>query len=190
MRLVVGLGNPGAQYALTRHNIGALALAKAADQWAISWSNGDHVRWGRGRVGCADVIVALPLAWMNQSGLVVRSLIDHHAVSSEDLVVVHDDLDLPLGRLRLKQNGGAGGHNGVLSIITALATQEFCRVKIGIGHPGPGEDPADYVLSPFPRDELEKVESMLERAVQALECLLLEGIEAAMNHFNVRQESE
>lgn len=190
MRLVVGLGNPGAQYTFTRHNIGALVLAKAADRWAVSWSKDDHARWGSGRLGLVAVIVATPLVWMNQSGPVVQALLDHHGISPQDLVVVHDDLDLPLGRLRIKRSGGAGGHKGILSIIDALATQEFCRLKIGIGIPTPGEDPADYVLSPFSRDELARVETILERAAEALECLLTEGLDAAMNRFNVRQVIE
>ncbi len=190
MRLVVGLGNPGARYMLTRHNIGALALARAAEQWAIPWNQVVGARWGRGCRGSAEVILATPVAWMNESGSVVAALLDSHGVSPQDLVVVHDDLALDLGRLRLKRQGGTGGHKGVLSLLTALGTDQFCRLKIGIGSPGPGEDPTEYVLSPFPQDVLPRIDVLLERAVSALDCLLGEGVEAAMNRFNARTTME
>ncbi len=190
MRLVVGLGNPGPRYTFTRHNIGALALERAAERWAIPWAKAAHVRWGQGRLGAADVLLARPVAWMNASGPVVKALLDYHGASLQDLVVVHDDLDLELGRLRIKRDGGAGGHNGVLSLLTALGSEQFCRLKIGIGSPVPDEDPADYVLSPFPQDLLPRVDAVLDRAASALECLLVEGVEAAMNRFNVRTAME
>lgn len=184
--MVVGLGNPGARYTFTRHNLGALTLDRAAEPWAISWTQAPHVRWGRGHRGAVEVILATSFAWMNQSGPVVQALLEHHGASAQDLVVVHDDLDLEFGRIRIKRDGGAGGHNGILSLLTTLETDQFFRLKIGIGNPGPGEDPTDYVLSPFPEDLLPRVDAVLERAVLALDCLLVEGVDAAMNRFNVR----
>lgn len=126
------------------------------------------------------------LTWMNQTGPAVKALLADLALSPEDLVVVHDDLDLELGRLRIKLNGGSGGHNGILSILTTLETNEFCRLKIGIGRPAPGQDAAEYVLSPFLPEEITLLDESLDRAVVALECLVAEGVTVAMNRFNIR----
>lgn len=190
MRLIIGLGNPGTTYARTRHNAGVMVLERAAARWAIVLQPHGVGRWGCGRVGREEIILAGALAWMNETGPAVKALLQELALASKDLVVVHDDLDLEVGRLRIKRSGGAGGHNGILSLLTALGTHEFCRLKIGIGRPPPGEEPADYVLSPFTQEERPKIEAALDRAVSALECLLLEGIEVAMNRFNVRDVAE
>jgi len=190
LRLIVGLGNPGGRYAATRHNVGWLALDRAAARWAV------HIeataparlsaRWGRGQVKSAEVALATPLAWMNQTGPAVKALLEEWALTPQDLIVVHDDLDLDLGRLRIKSGGGAGGHNGILSILTALDTNEFCRLKIGIGRPAPGEEAADYVLAPFTREEAAVLDEVLDQGVLALESLVTEGVAMAMNRFNVR----
>ena len=117
---------------------------------------------------------------MNESGPAVKALLQEYGLIPHDLIVVHDDLDLTAGRLRIKRQGGAGGHNGILSLLTALETDEFCRVKIGIGRPPPGEETAEYVLSPFTPDEWGIVDATLDTAVLALESLLIEGVEVAM----------
>lgn len=188
MRLIVGLGNPGERYALTRHNIGVRVLELAAARWSVSLGPAGRARWGKGRIGSVEVGLSAPLAWMNETGLPVKALLEHLTLSPGDLIVIHDDLDLEVGRLRIKRNGGSGGHNGLLSILTALETDEFCRLKIGIGRPAPGEDPAEYVLSPFLPEQTPRIEETRERAVAALECLVVEGVEAAMNRFNVRDK--
>ncbi len=189
MRLIVGLGNPGVRYAVTRHNVGASVLLKAAERWSFRWRPSGDARWGRGRVGDVEVLLAIDLAWMNQSGPAVKALLEQAGSSGEDLVVVHDDLDLPLGRIRIKQHGGAGGHRGVLSILTSIESDAFCRLKVGIGSSPPEQDPADYVLSSFFPDELQVLDATLERCVSALESLLTEGVEAAMNRFNVKEQA-
>jgi PTH1 family peptidyl-tRNA hydrolase len=186
LHLVVGLGNPGERYAATRHNVGAQVIELAAIRWSVKLVQSDQVCYGRGWVGQDDVILAQPQAWMNVSGSVVKALLDHAGLSPHQLIIVHDDLDLEPGRLRIRQRGGTGGHNGLLSILTALETDEFCRVKVGIGRPAPGVDPADFVLSPFPPADLDKIQPALGRAVDALECLLTDGVGAAMNRFNSR----
>lgn len=195
MRLVVGLGNPGDRYARTRHNVGNRVVERAAARWAIPLTPTGAARQGVGLVGPPDrrttVTLALPLTWMNQSGPAVKAVVDALGLSAEQLsehvIVVHDDLDLPLGRLRVKRRGGPGGHNGILSIITTLDTDEFCRVKLGVGRPPVGVDAADYVLSPFGAEEVSQVDAMVEQAVLALECLLADGVAAAMNQFNVKE---
>jgi PTH1 family peptidyl-tRNA hydrolase len=186
LHLVVGLGNPGERYAATRHNVGARIVELAAARWSGRLVPSGQARLGRTRIGQTDVILSQPLAWMNTSGPVVKTLLEQAGLSPAQLIVVHDDLDLELGRLRIRQRGGAGGHNGVLSILTALETDEFCRVRVGIGRPAVNEDPADFVLSPFTPSDLEKIDPSVERAVDALECLLRDGSAAAMNRFNVR----
>lgn len=134
-------------------------------------------------------MLAIDLGWMNQSGPAVKALLDEAGLTGEDLVVVHDDLDLPLGRIRIKQRGGPGGHRGVLSILTSLQSDQFCRLKIGIGSAPPEQDAADYVLSPFSPDELKILDATLERCVAALETLVTEGVEAAMNRFNAKEQA-
>jgi peptidyl-tRNA hydrolase, PTH1 family len=199
LHLVVGLGNPGGRYTATRHNVGSQALELAANRWSIVLSpilsptmmsrtdRDEQIRLGTGRVGTANVTLARSLAWMNQSGPIVKALLEQAELSSSQLVVVHDDLDLDVGRLRIKQRGGSGGHNGLASIIETLQTDEFTRLKIGIGRPGPGEDSAEFVLSPFSPDDHVRITPALPRAVEALEILLREGVAAAMNRYNVRE---
>jgi PTH1 family peptidyl-tRNA hydrolase len=163
-----------------------MALERAAVRWDIVLREMGSARRGQGMVDRLDTTLAQPLAWMNQSGPVVRGLVTELGIPSHDLIVIHDDVDLPVGRLRIKRLGGSGGHNGIRSIQTALASQEFCRLKIGVGRPTAGEDTVDYVLSPFHKDEREVVDRALDHAVMALESCLLEGIEKAMNRFNIR----
>lgn len=194
MRVIVGLGNPGDRYTRTRHNIGARVLERASAQWSIPLQPVGSARLGTGRIGLPDnpveVALAIPHSWMNQSGTAVAELLARLGSVPRDLVVVHDDLDMEPGRLRIKRGGGAGGHNGVLSIMTELNTDQFSRLKIGIGRPAPGVDAADYVLEPFAQDETAVIDSSVDRAVLALECLVIEGVEAAMNQFNVREQQE
>lgn len=194
MRLIVGLGNPVERYALTRHNIGWRVVDKAAARWAVALKTAGYARWGRGSIGPPDrkeaVALALPLTWMNEAGPAVNALLTELALVPQDLLVVHDDLDLAVGRLRIKNNGGTGGHNGILSIVTALETNEFDRLKIGIGRPAPGDDAAEYVLSPFTPDEVTLIGEAVDQAVLALECVVGAGVMAAMNRFNVRDAAD
>lgn len=190
MRVIVGLGNPGDRYARTRHNVGARVIERASAQWSISLKAVGSARMGTGLVGSSDkpvdVALAIPLTWMNQSGTAVVELLARLGCAPQDLTVVHDDLDMEPGRLRLKRSGGAGGHNGISSIIAELNTDQFYRLKLGIGRPAPGADPADYVLEPFTKDDATVIETGVEQAVQALACLMVEGPDAAMNKFHVR----
>ena len=141
-------------------------------------------------MGARDVVLAAPVDWMNQTGPIVRRVLDECGVSPLELIVIHDDLDLELGRIRIKRNGGSGGHNGILSVTTALETNDYYRLKLGIGRPTPGMDPADYVLAPFSASEMPVLDQVLDQAVLALECFVVEGPAAAMNRFNVRPKEE
>lgn len=190
MHLLVGLGNPGKAYAQTRHNIGVWVIERAAARWSIRLTPRGTAQRGSGRLESEVIQLAGLLDWMNVSGPPLHGLLRELNLTPDDLVLVHDDLDLEPGRLRIKQTGGHGGHNGIKSVIEALGTPQFIRVKIGIGRPGPRQDAADYVLQPVTPDEMAVFEPCLERAVDALECLIRRGPAVTMNQFNVREREQ
>jgi peptidyl-tRNA hydrolase, PTH1 family len=185
MRLIVGLGNPGREYAWTRHNLGWQVAAYLAEEWRIPLSKKSlESIWGQGRAGGETVILAQPTTFMNLSGQAVSLLLSYFKLSPENLVVVHDDLDVPLWRIKIVEGGGPGGHRGILSLIGQLHTEEFLRVKLGIGRPAPGMPTERYVLSPFPAEDAENVAQLIERGGQAVATLLREGLAVAQNRFH------
>jgi PTH1 family peptidyl-tRNA hydrolase len=190
LRLIVGLGNPGTAYAKTRHNVGMWVVERAAARWSIRLATRGTAHRGSGRLGSELVELAGTLDWMNVTGPPLKGLLREINLTTDDLILIHDDLDLEPGRLRIKQAGGDGGHNGIRSVIETLGTPQFVRLKIGIGRPAPHQDPADYVLEPFTNAELEVLNPCLDRAVDALECLIHRGVAVAMNQFNVREREE
>jgi len=189
LHLLVGLGNPGKAYAQTRHNVGMWAIERVAARWSIRLSPRGTAQRGSGRLGGELIELAGLLDWMNVSGPPLKGLLREFDLTPRQLIVIHDDLDMEPGRLRIRLAGGHGGHNGIKSIIEALGTPEFIRLKIGIGRPAPGQDAADYVLEPVTKDEMAVFEPCLERVVDALECAIHRGPEAAMNQFNVREKA-
>ncbi|MEL7369631.1 MAG: aminoacyl-tRNA hydrolase [Myxococcota bacterium] len=185
MRLVVGLGNPGREYDDTRHNVGFHVVDKLADR--ISTSIDDKkfkARIGRGRLGDDAALLMKPQTYMNLSGESVGPALGFYKLTTEDVIVLHDDLDLPLGRLKLKRGGGHGGHNGLRSLMKHLPDDRFIRVRIGIGRPPPRWDTADYVLSKFKADEWPMVDKVLATAADAVESICTHGISKAMAQFN------
>ncbi len=187
--LVAGLGNPGPEYAKTRHNVGFwLAEALTRD------CGGNLTRHKRAqalvcetRIGGQPgerVVVVEPLSFMNASGGPVKALLDFYSVPVEHLIVAHDELDIPLGSIRVKFGGGDNGHNGLRSIRSALGSGEFSRIRLGIGRPPGRQDPADFVLKPFAAAQRVEAETMIERAVGAIEMLILQGLPATQNAFN------
>ena len=190
MRLIVGLGNPGIAYAQTRHNVGMWVIERAAARWSIRLAKRGVAYRGTGRLGSEFFELAGTLDWMNITGPPLKGLLRELSLTADDLILVHDDLDIDLGRLRIKQTGGPGGHNGIKSIIDAIGTPQFVRVKVGIGRPAPRQDSADYVLQAFKKEELEVLNPALDRAVDALECLIHRGTAVAMNQFNIREKPE
>jgi peptidyl-tRNA hydrolase, PTH1 family len=187
LHLIVGLGNPGAAYAHTRHNVGMWVIERAATRWSIRLAKRGMAHRGSGRLGPELLELAGTLDWMNVTGPPLKGLLREFSLSTDDLILIHDDLDLAPGRLRIKQAGGYGGHNGMRSVIDAIGTPLFVRVKIGIGRPAPNQDSADYVLQEFRGEEIEVLNPCLDRAVDALECLIHRGVAAAMNEFNIRE---
>lgn len=190
MRLIVGLGNPGAAYAPTRHNVGMRVIERAAARWSVRLASRGMAHRGSGRLGSELLELAGTLDWMNITGPPLRGLLREFSLTADDLILIHDDLDLDFGRLRIKQTGGHGGHNGIKSVIDAIGTPQFIRIKIGIGRPAPHQDSADYVLQGFTKDEIEVLDPCLDRAVDALECLIHRGTAVAMNQFNTREKQD
>jgi len=190
VKLVVGLGNPGRAYRWTRHNMGFWLVEQFAKELGIDLSRrGFRSLYGRGKIGNEEVILAKPLTYMNLSGEAVRRLLHFFKVPPENLVVLHDDLDLPLGKIRIRLRGGHGGHQGVKSIVEALGNDGFLRLKVGIGRPSDRrQDPADFVLEPLKGGEKEEFKSAAERGREALKVLFQEGSQAAMERFH--RESE
>ncbi len=179
-RLIVGLGNPGERYANTRHNVGFMVVDGLAMELRISFAK---TRFGL--VARGDGVWLLkPLTFMNRSGEAVGSMIGWHRMLSSQVLVVGDDLDLPLGRLRLRRSGSSGGHNGLKSIMAALQTENFSRLRLGIDRPPPGIPVIDWVLTGFASAERETLTNTIGRATQALMVVLKDGVEVAMNRFN------
>jgi len=187
MKLIVGLGNPGRRYRGTRHNVGWEVIGRLARRVGIAVAEEDGFsEVGRGSIDGVRVLLARPQTYVNVSGAAVRDLRRRHRLQPQDIFVVVDDLDLPLGRIRLRAGGSAGGHNGLKSIIDALGTTDFPRLRVGIGRPPVGVDPADHVLTSFSAEERAALDTALDRAAEALEVAVLEGIEVAMSRFNAR----
>ena len=187
MKLIIGLGNPDRRYRHTRHNVGWEVIDRVGRRLGIAVDQEDG--WatiGGGTVGRRRVLLAKPQTYVNLSGTAVADLRRRHRVKIEDLVVVVDDLDLPLGRLRLRPGGSHGGHNGLRSIIDALGSDAFPRLRVGIGRPPEGMDPAQFVLTPFTAEERATMDPALERAAEAIETVIREGLQAAMNRFNAK----
>jgi PTH1 family peptidyl-tRNA hydrolase len=186
--LVAGLGNPGDEYASTRHNAGFMLVERMARAWGVELRG----RLFKSRTALArrageEVLLALPKTFMNRSGTAVRAALAGKVVPPERLVVVYDDLDIPLGEIRVRKTGRPGTHKGMISIAGEIRTDAFPRIRIGIGPCPAGRDAADFVLEPFKRDEREDLERGLEQAAEALEMILDGGIERAMTRFNHRR---
>lgn len=185
MKLVIGLGNPGRRYRGTRHNVGAEVVSRLAERVDVDIDEEDGFSTvGHGAIDGTRVLLAIPQTYVNVSGAAVRDLRRRHRVASKDTFVVVDDLDLPVGRIRLRAKGSAGGHNGLKSIIEALGTTEFPRLRVGVGRPPEGVDPADFVLTRYQPAERNELDAVLNRAAEALEVAIRDGVETAMNRFN------
>jgi PTH1 family peptidyl-tRNA hydrolase len=192
VKLIVGLGNPGAEYESTPHNIGFLAVDRIASEHGIEIrSRQCRALTARMQVGNEPVLLAKPETYMNLSGMSVRELVaEHDAKPESDLIVIQDELDFPLGTLRIHTRRSSAGHNGIESIIDALGTQDFLRIRIGVAPDHKVEDGKGYLLSPFRKAQLPAVEEMLDTAAEAVKVILTEGAAAAMNRFNRKEDKE
>lgn len=188
MKLVVGLGNPGRDYEGTRHNVGFMVVERLAREWGLSGKPAPRFNavMAEGQFAGGKVILAQPTTFMNESGRSVRALTDFYKVSADDLLVVYDDLAIPLGAVRLRLAGSAGGHNGVASVIACLGTQQFPRLRVGVGPLPPGWSMVNFVLGRFGVDEATERDQGLSRAIEAIRLGMQRGWDEAMNQFNRR----
>jgi PTH1 family peptidyl-tRNA hydrolase len=185
MKIIVGLGNPGRKYERTRHNAGFMVVDELARGAGIELGlEKCHALLGKGALGTEKIVLAEPQTYMNDSGRSVAALLKDSYASPADLIVLHDELDLAAGTVRVKIGGGHGGHNGLRSIIEYLGTADFVRVRIGIGRPLPDMDTADYVLSPFLAEEREASAAAVVNAAEAARVIVSQGVTKAMNQFN------
>ncbi len=189
--LIVGLGNPGSKYKGTRHNVGFMAVEKLADLWAVSWSEEKKfkARMSRAVLGEKTIHLCEPLTYMNLSGETVRAVLDYCRIETAKMLIVVDDANIDLGEVRLRIDGGTGGHNGLGSVEQHLATLEFSRLRIGVGRPAEvRQELSSHVLGLFAADEMVILDRVLSRVVQQVECWLQHGAEQAMNKFNGKLE--
>jgi PTH1 family peptidyl-tRNA hydrolase len=192
VKLIVGLGNPGIEYQFTPHNLGFLTLDRIAGDCGVEIRN-RHCRALTARVviGSEPVLLAKPETFVNLSGISVRELVLEHEVRTEaDLIVIYDELDLPWGAIRIRQRGSSAGHNGMESVIGALGTQEFLRIRLGVAPDRKIADGRSYLLAPFRKAQLKQVDQVIDKAAEAVNVILTEGAAAAMNRFNRRDEPE
>lgn len=192
MKLIVGLGNPGIEYQFTYHNLGFLAVDRLAEQQAVTVGNRHcQALTGRTTLGTEPVLLAKPETFMNLSGLAVRELVGKYDVQpASDLIVIYDELDLPFGTIRIRQRGGSAGHNGLESILGALGTDQFLRIRIGIEPDRKVSDGARYVLSQFKKSQLKTIDEALDTAADAAKAIIVDGPSAAMNRFNRRDKED
>lgn len=182
--LAIGLGNPGAEYEDTRHNVGHQVLEALADRLDVSFEHQTNALVGWGRHDGENVGLAVPLSYMNRSGGSVASLKEHYDLALDDLLIVVDDLHLPVGTLRLRPSGSSGGHNGLSHVAQRLGTTEFPRLRVGIGNDFPEGQQADYVLSPFSPDQKPAIQQAIAKAGDAVLTVAHDDLETAMNQFN------
>jgi len=192
VKLIVGLGNPGIEYQFTPHNMGFLAVDRIAEQHGVRVSNRQcRALTGRAVIADHEVLLAKPETYMNLSGMSVRELMRQHQVDpAQDLIVIYDELDLPLGAIRIRQRGSSAGHNGMESIIGALGSEEFVRMRLGIGPDHPVKDGARYVLGQFKKSQYAVVDEELDTAAEAVRVIMGEGVAKAMSRFNRRPETQ
>ncbi len=187
MKLIAGLGNPGARYELTRHNIGFIILDLFASQLGIRFREGKG-DWheAHGKINGEEVVLLKPVSFMNNSGMVIKDFLERNRVNKEELLVVTDDFQLPLGTVRIRKSGSDGGHNGIASIIYELETQEFPRMRVGIGKETPllKDEHIDFVLNEFNGKEIETLKYLVPHYIDCIESFVINGVNSTMNNFN------
>lgn len=188
MKMIVGLGNPGNEYADTRHNVGWMLLDALAGHLGITeWRSREKGMVAEGRIGSEKVLLVKPLTYMNNSGECVGPLMRWYKLAPEDVMVAHDDMDIPIGTIRIRKKGSAGGHNGIKSLLQHIGAEEFGRIRIGIGRPPAGWTVINHVLAKFTAEERAEIGHAIDYLIPAVECMVLEGADMAMNKFNPKK---
>ena len=191
MYIIAGLGNPTKEYDKTRHNAGFSVIDVLADRYGIDVGERKHkALCGKGVIEGQKVVLVKPQTFMNLSGESLRAVVDFYKVTPEEIIVIYDDISLDPGQLRIRLKGSAGGHNGIKNIIAQLGTQEFPRIKVGVGDKPPRMDLADYVLSHFTQEEQKRMDEAFEEAAQAAVMMMTDGAEPAMNHYNMKKKEQ
>ena len=191
MKIIAGLGNPGAEYAQTKHNVGFMLVDALAERLnAPAWKEDFFSAITEVRIGGEKVFLVKPLTYMNNSGEALGPMLSYYKVDVDDLVVVHDDMDIPAGTVRIRKKGGSGGHNGIKSILTHVGSEGFARVRIGIGRPPAGWTVINHVLAPFSSEDAPKIRAAIDYLLPAAECIVTDGVDLAMNKYNPHKKKE
>lgn len=188
MKMIVGLGNPGNEYAGTRHNVGWMLVDALAEHLGINeWRSRENGMVAEGRIGSEKILLVKPLTYMNNSGECVGPLMRWYKLEPEDIMAAHDDMDIPMGTIRIRKKGSAGGHNGIKSLLSHIGSENFGRLRIGIGRPQPGWSVINHVLAKFNDQEQKEIGDAIKQLIPAVECMVLEGPDMAMNKFNPKK---
>ncbi len=185
MKIIAGLGNPGAEYAQTKHNVGFMLVGALAERLnAPAWKEDFFSAITEVRIGGEKVFLVKPLTYMNNSGEALGPMLSYYKIDADELVVVHDDMDIPAGTVRIRKKGGSGGHNGIKSILAHVGSEDFARVRIGIGRPPAGWTVINHVLAPFASEDAPKIHTAIDYLLPAVECIVTDGVDFAMNKYN------
>lgn len=188
MKIIVGLGNPGNEYAKTRHNVGFMLVDALAEHLNINlWKDKFNAQIAEGRIGTEKILLVKPQTYMNNSGEAVGPLMRWYKVTPENIIVAHDDMDIPAGTIRIRKKGSSGGHNGIKSLIAHLGSENFPRVRLGVGRPLSGWSVANHVLAPFPQEDKTAVDEAIKYLIPAVECIVNDSVDMAMNKYNPKK---
>ncbi|MDD6133362.1 MAG: aminoacyl-tRNA hydrolase [Selenomonadaceae bacterium] len=188
MKIVAGLGNPGSEYEKTKHNVGFMFVDALAEKLGVTdWKDKFDAKIGEARIGAEKVLLVKPQTYMNESGQAIGPLMNFYKLGAEDLIVVHDDMDIPAGTIRIRKKGSAGGHNGIKSVLAHVGDEHFARVRIGIGRPIPGWTVVNHVLAPFVPEDVPKIDEAIKYLVPAVECMVTDDVDKAMNQYNPKK---
>ena len=188
MKIVAGLGNPGSEYEKTKHNVGFMFVDALAEKLGVTdWKDKFDAKIGEARIGAEKVLLVKPQTYMNESGQAIGPLMNFYKLDAEDLIVVHDDMDIPAGTIRIRKKGSAGGHNGIKSVLAHVGDEHFARVRIGIGRPMPGWTVVNHVLAPFVPEDVPKIDEAIKYLVPAVECMVTDDVDKAMNQYNPKK---
>lgn len=191
MKVIVGLGNPGSEYAKTKHNVGFMFIDAMAEKLGVSaWRDKFEAKIAETRIGSEKVLLVKPMTYMNESGQAVGPIMNFYKLLPEDLIVVHDDMDIPAGTIRIRKKGSAGGHNGIKSILAHVGDEHFARVRIGIGRPLTGWTVVNHVLAPFSNEDAPRIDEAIKYLEPAVECIINDDVDMAMNKFNPKKHKK
>ena len=188
MKIIAGLGNPGSEYEKTKHNVGFMFVDALAEKLGVTdWKDKFDAKIGEARIGVEKVLLVKPQTYMNESGQAIGPLMNFYKLDAEDLIVVHDDMDIPAGTIRIRKKGSAGGHNGIKSVLAHVGDEHFARVRIGIGRPLPGWTVVNHVLAPFVPEDVPKIDEAIKYLLPAVECIVTDDVDKAMNQYNPKK---